>query len=143
MHPTGVNVAPPIAKTVGIISLDIKTLGRAVLENGDRIILPFQQQFDRFGPELGSVKTIEEDRSSASLGVANLTSEDRFAGRVTAAIKLKIAIANHLYEFVPERFGSTAQRDIASRIGGLSFCTEFTTLLIDNPFAANDHHIFL
>src|SRR5258708_28985618 len=104
MHPTGMNVAPAIAKTVSIVSLDIEALGRVVLENGDRIVLPFQQQFDRFGPELGSIETVEEDWSSASLGVANLTSEERFTRRVTAAIKLKIPIGNHLYEPVQDRF---------------------------------------
>lgn len=42
-----------------------------MLQDGHRVVLTFQQEFNRLGDELSRVKTIEENRSSPSLAVAN------------------------------------------------------------------------
>ena len=143
MHPAGVNVSPPVTEPVGIISFDVKSAAGVVLQYGDRIILSFQQEFNRFGPKLSGVETVEKDRSSSSLSMTNFTSEDRFPGRVTSTIELEIAIADHLNEFMSKRFRRAAQRDVPSWIGRPGLRAEFTTLLIHDSFATDDDDIFL
>src|SRR5258708_12104238 len=111
MHSAGVNVSPPVTEPVGIIAFDVKSAARVVLQYCDRIILPFQQEFDRFGPKLSGIETVEKYRSSSSLSVTNFTSEDRFPGRVTSTIELEIAIADHLNEFIPNPSSLSPPRD--------------------------------
>ncbi len=64
-------------------------------------------------------------------------------GRVAAAIKLKIFVADHLNQLRTQRLGGPAQHDVTRRVGGLGFRAEFATLFIHDAFAANNDDILL
>src|SRR5271157_4922500 len=79
MHPSGMNITPAIAKSVSIVTGDMKSLAGAVLQGGHRVVPTFDQKFYGLGAELCAVEAIEQDRPSSPLSVTDLSGEDRFA----------------------------------------------------------------
>src|SRR5580704_17081418 len=96
MHLTRMNQAPAVAKPVRVVALNVKALQRVVLENGHGIVSPFDQEIDGLRAELGRVESVEQDGPPATLGVTDLSGEDRLPGRAPAAIQLKVAVPEHL-----------------------------------------------
>src|SRR6185436_13614861 len=143
MHVAGVDEAPAIPKTVRVVTFDVKALGRVVLEDGDGIVAALEEKLDRFRAEQRGIKTVEENRAPAPLGVADLPGEDGLTGGLPSSVELKILIADHLDELRAEGFGGPSQLHIAGGVGGLAFRAEFAAFLVDDAFAADDDHVLL
>src|SRR5262245_15585853 len=143
MHLARVDKAPAIAKTIGIVAFDVEAFGRTVLQDRHGVVAAFGEQLDRFGALLRSVETVEENGPSPALGMADLADEDSLTGGFAPAIKLEIAIPNHLNELRLQRFRGAAQEDITRGIAGFVFGPELASRRIDDPFAADDDHVLL
>src|SRR6516165_2559803 len=108
MHAASMHDTPPIAETVGVIAVHVKPFTGAVLQHGDGVVATFEQEFYGLGAELAGVESIKQDGPTTTLGVANFSSEDRFAGGIAPAVKLKVTVANKVNELVAQCLGCTA-----------------------------------
>src|SRR5580704_7693514 len=137
------DMPPTVAEPVRVVTPDLKSFGGSVLQDGDGIVATLQQELDRFCAELRGVETIEHDRPSASLSVADLPGENRFSSRFPAPVKLEIAIPDHLDHLMAQGFGRAAQGDIPGRIGRPGFRPEFVPLLVDDAFTTDNNYVLL
>lgn len=137
------DMTPPVAEAIRIVTLDVKAPLQIVLKNRNRIVASLEQQVDGFRPKQCRVETIKKNRSAAALRVSDFAGEDRFARRVASTIALKVAVPDHLDQLRPQGFRCAAQHEVAAGIRGSRFCTELIAVLVDNPFATNDDDILL
>ena len=110
----------------------------------DGVVLAFQQHVHRLAAELGGVEAVEQDRPAAALRVADLTGEDRGLGRSRRA----------------GTSGSTRRRGARSGSGAAprrrrsgprcrpgrataGCAAQLLAVLVDDPLAADDHHVLL
>jgi len=57
---------------------------------------------------LGGVESIKQDGPTTTLGVANFSTEHRFACGVAPAVKLKVTVANKVHELVAQCLACSA-----------------------------------
>src|SRR5688572_24566007 len=114
MHQPRMNTAPTVAKPVGVVALNMKSLFGVVLEHGYCIVLSVHEKVHSMGPQKRGVEAIEKYRPPASLCMPDLSGKDRFFGG-SAPIPLEILIAEYLDQFQPQCIGGAAQRDVTCR----------------------------
>ena len=117
MHLAGVNDAPAIAEIVAVDAADVEASLAVVLQDGDAVDLPFEQQVDRVAAELRAHRTIEVDRPAAALRVADFAGEYRGPGRFVAALAGEVTIAQPFDQDLPQRLGRAAEDLVAGRVG--------------------------
>src|ERR1700733_14795178 len=132
------DMPPPVAEAVCVVPAHLEAFGGGVLQNRDGVVAALGQEFHRFSAELGGVKAIEDNWPSASLGVPDLSGENRFTGGFTAAVKLKIAVPDQVHRLVAKRLCRAAQGNVPRRIRRPGFRPKFVALFIDDAFTAHD-----
>src|SRR6266478_404498 len=136
------NITPAIAKSVSIVTGDMKSLAGAVLQGGHGVVSTLDQEFDGLGAELCAVEAIEQDRPASPLSVTDLSGEDRFT-RVPTPIELEIAVADHGHHLVSQRLGCATQGNVTCWISRFGLRAEFAALFIHDAFTTNDNYILL
>src|SRR5688572_20564450 len=96
IHITRMNQAPAVSKSIGVVTLHMKSSLGIVLENGNRVVAAFSQEIDGLCSEQCRIKSVEPEGPSAALRMADFTSEDGLSCRIAAAVKLEILVAEHV-----------------------------------------------
>src|SRR6186713_1132702 len=105
MHVTGVDQTPAVTEAICVVPFDVKPIAGLILKNSDGIVPPLDQQIYSLGPQCSRIETIKENGTAAPLGMADLSGEDRFLGRITTPISLKVSISQPLNQLRPQCFG--------------------------------------
>ncbi len=105
MHVTGVDQTPAVTEAVRIVSFDVESILSLILKNSDRIVPSLDQQIYSLSPQCSRIETIEENGTAAPLGMADLSGEDRFLGRIATPVSLKVSISQPLNQLRPQCFG--------------------------------------
>src|SRR5262249_13187118 len=86
MHIPRVDQAPAVTETIRIITFDMETLPRLILENRNGIVSAFDEKIHGLGSQQCCIETIEQNRPTSTLSVADLSYKDSFPCRGAAAI---------------------------------------------------------
>ena len=112
---SGVDRVRAIAEFVGVDAVDFEA-AVAILKRGDAVVQTFGEQFHRFAAELRRVITIEQNRSPAALGVADLANENRGVGRFVAVLAREKGVADVLDQEPFDRLGRAGVLHVAGGV---------------------------
>lgn len=80
VHEPRMDVAPAIAKTIGVIALDVEAFADVELQDRNAVVPAFQQQVHRVRPQFRRIEPVEQDWASAALRMTDFSGEDGFGG---------------------------------------------------------------
>ena len=111
----GVDRPPTVAEMVGVDAVEHEpTL--AILQRRHAILIALQQKVDRLAAELRGIETVEQDRSTASLRMADFADEYRGVGALVAALFREKRIADPLDQQAFDRLGRSGVLEVPRRV---------------------------
>src|SRR5262249_24551622 len=84
MEKAGMDEAPAVKESIGMVAFNVKPLIGVVLKDRNGVIPAFNEQINRLRTQLRRKEAIKEDRAPAALRVTDLSDKDRLGGGVAA-----------------------------------------------------------